>query len=427
MTLKTVVQYLLGSEQAIREVARQKSSLWVGIVLVLTAGIAREYDQAYFFAEPHKFFEPLLISFFSAIVIFLFIFPLNVSTHPPGFTIKPGESIERPAWITFRQFLSLFWMMAPIAWLYAIPFERFLTPGASAEANITLLCIVAGWRVLLMARVASVLSTTPYARALFTVLLPSSFMVFIASVGTSMSLIRLMGGMRHSPEESVLAAASAVGVFASFVIGAFSLIAMAALKRSTLPATAEVQIDGKLPYVGLLAVLALWVGIAIYPQKQLAFNLTSERLARSNPKELLAFLSRHERNEFSPARRLPPDPYSYAALEQVPEIVMAMDGSEAQWVRRHYLDCLRVVLGQRMFSRYLHDKFLNVLQALSKLPEGGEWAVNNRDVIVNALENGNYHGVESNNTALLDALTKLGIVDAEIKKLLTPEEKAPAK
>ena len=40
---------------------------------------------------------------------------------------------------TFRSFLNLYWMTAPLAWLYAIPFERFLSPADATTANLALL------------------------------------------------------------------------------------------------------------------------------------------------------------------------------------------------------------------------------------------------------------------------------------------------
>ena len=48
-------------------------------------------------------------------------------------------------------------MTAPLAWLYAIPYERFLSPVGATRANLWTLGLVAAWRVLLIIRVLVVL------------------------------------------------------------------------------------------------------------------------------------------------------------------------------------------------------------------------------------------------------------------------------
>ena len=62
MTLRTALLYLFGQADAIHRVAESKSSLWTGLALVLTAAIARSYDQVFFFERPMSFVEPILFS-----------------------------------------------------------------------------------------------------------------------------------------------------------------------------------------------------------------------------------------------------------------------------------------------------------------------------------------------------------------------------
>jgi hypothetical protein len=45
MRTSDIFGFLIGREESIRRVAASRSSVWVGFVLVLTAGIAREYHR----------------------------------------------------------------------------------------------------------------------------------------------------------------------------------------------------------------------------------------------------------------------------------------------------------------------------------------------------------------------------------------------
>src|SRR6185503_2799832 len=107
--------------------------------------------------------------------------------------------------------MAVFWMTAPIAWLYAIPVERFLDTYHAAQANIALLGIVSLWRVLLMSRIMAVLFEIHFLRALGWVLIAASLEVIVVvflgafSSGTfSRSILAGMAGMRNVPEEALL-------------------------------------------------------------------------------------------------------------------------------------------------------------------------------------------------------------------------------
>ncbi|MEI4896505.1 hypothetical protein Q8G71_35005, partial [Klebsiella pneumoniae] len=67
-------------------------------------------------------------------------------------------------------FLTLLWLTAPLAWLYAIPYVRFLSPGAATSANLWTLACVAAWRVVLMMRVDSAVTGRGVESALFLVM-----------------------------------------------------------------------------------------------------------------------------------------------------------------------------------------------------------------------------------------------------------------
>src|SRR5204862_7253608 len=116
---------MFGAASAIREVASNRAALWTGIVLVLLTGIARNYDQSYFLKTPMWLIGPLAFSFFSGTFLYGILVRGLARRHFPEGHQKGGQ------WVTF---MAAFWMTAPIAWLYAIPVERFLNSYHAAQA-----------------------------------------------------------------------------------------------------------------------------------------------------------------------------------------------------------------------------------------------------------------------------------------------------
>ena len=102
-----------------------------------------------------------------------------------------------PFWKNYRAFLGLFWLTAPLAWLYAIPVERFLDPVAAVEANYLLLAIVATWRVLLMIRVAQVFTGRNVVSAILLVLGFGNAALMAALSFSPWPVIEIMSGARH--------------------------------------------------------------------------------------------------------------------------------------------------------------------------------------------------------------------------------------
>lgn len=407
MTLK----YLFGNESAIRYMARQQNAIWIGAVLVLTSGIAREYDQTYIFVKPFVFLAPFLISLLASGFIYVFVVLLN-RPRPPAASTLPDPPTK---WITFRTFLALFWMMAPLAWLYAIPFERYLGRAESASANIALLSIIAIWRVVLLSRITAILSNTPFLRSLFSVLLPCSMLLFIASIFTSFSLIRGMGGMEYSPEDVVIHHAAGVAFLGSIVAGLVSFIGLFLAKRGAPPPSAMPLASKPLPFLSMACILTFWCAITVAPQRELGLNHTASLLCNSQKyKKLLAFLSQQAPEAFSPVHRLPPDPYEYSGLQHLPEIVGAMDGSEKSWVREHYLDDLIVVLDHASYwySDPNQVRLLNISMALERIPEGRRWALIHKETLqkaATALDE------STESPALVDSFFRLGVVEKASK------------
>lgn len=169
MTLSTLPRYLLGRESAILEVIESRGVLLLGFLFVLSAGFAREYDGEDLVAEPWHVLIPLAASVGSCAILYVLL--ILVARRDKETPLRPGER--------FARFLGLYWMTAPLAWVYAIPVERWLSPADAMEFNLSLLAIVALWRVLLIGRAAAVLFGTKFWKTVFPVMLFGDVLMLI--------------------------------------------------------------------------------------------------------------------------------------------------------------------------------------------------------------------------------------------------------
>jgi hypothetical protein len=136
MKIQTLVRFLFGDRDAILRISNSRYALPLGLLLVLSAGFAREYDGEDLRSEPWHLLIPLSASLALSFILYSLI---------EG--IARCQRKRNLFWRGYGIFLSLFWMTAPLAWLYAIPVERFLSAADSARANLWLLGIVSVWRV----------------------------------------------------------------------------------------------------------------------------------------------------------------------------------------------------------------------------------------------------------------------------------------
>ena len=161
--------YLLGNRGAIERIAASRWGLWAGALLVASAGLARNYDHLFLLAEPEWILGPFGMSLFSAVLIWFMLWA-GISFECAG---KKGPA--------FRTFLTLFWLTAPCAWLYAIPAERFTDLLGATQWNFAFLIIVSVWRVALIVRAATVLTGAGVGRVMAFVLLPACVEMHFAS------------------------------------------------------------------------------------------------------------------------------------------------------------------------------------------------------------------------------------------------------
>ena len=154
--LGTLVQFLFGSRSAILTLASRADTFWLGLILVLSAGFAREYGRSDLFMKPWLIAVPLM----ATIALSLVLFPVaEIVARQRG--ASGGQF-----WARLKVFLSLLWMTAPLGWIFMLPVERLMPADDAAIINLWFLGVVMVWRMLLTARILAVLFV-PQANELF--------------------------------------------------------------------------------------------------------------------------------------------------------------------------------------------------------------------------------------------------------------------
>jgi hypothetical protein len=370
-----MLRFQYGQNDAIEAVARNRASLFTGLVLVLLTGIPRNYDQTWLLESPFWLVGPLIFSFFSGSFLFLILYF--------GFIRRHLEA-PKPKQAQWRCFISLFWMTAPVAWLYAIPVERFMTSYHAAQANLALLAIVSLWRVLLMARIISVMQKTPFLRALGWVLVPACLEVLLVVILTALfggdfsrQIMAAMSGMRNAPEKVLMTAALNNVFTTALILLPIVLILLAVFRfRKTVPPFPEAG-EGQMPVRTLCLLAAIWIAIAVPAQiEQYRFVTHAKLIETGKYRQSVDYLSHYTRKDFPASRRIEPNPYEYQVWEQLPNIMAVLQPSDPEWIRRLYLEHMDV-----MFSHYGLEcgpsELVQMFAALERLPEGKDWIERN--------------------------------------------------
>ena len=383
-----------------------RGAFWAGVALVLLTGIARNYDQTFIVESPVLWlFGPLLFSFVSGSWLYFVVYGLFARRE-----MVDAGGVRPKFWSGWRSFMGLFWLTAPIAWLYAIPVERFTDSFAAVKLNLTLLALVSLWRVLLMARVMQVITSAPLMMTMAWVLFAAALEVCVVYVfdggigGIARSIMVAMGGMRNSPEEEMLLSAMGTAFSVALCTVPISLIIASGWRpRRPLGALPQPQL-GPMPWRTLAAWAAFWVAVAIVPQRELANTVTVERLlAEGRGRAALDFLASHQPLDFAPARMLPPRPYERNIFLELPPLFGAVLPSDPDWVRAHLMQRLELMqihygpdewhrlsyeaASQEQKTQFMADRirwmgpeaggFLQLLDGLERIPEGRLWLEKN--------------------------------------------------
>ncbi len=372
MTLSTLPRYLIGRESAIREVIESRGVLLLGFLFVLSAGFAREYDGEDLVAEPWHLLIPLGASVVSCAILYLLL--LLVARRDKEYPLRP---VER-----FTRFLGLYWMTAPLAWLYAIPVERWLSPVDAMEFNLYLLGIVALWRVLLISRGAAVLFGTTFKHTIFPVVLFGDVLMLIILAYTPVPILQIMGGVRLSPTEALLqdvtSTATFWGVF-SFPVWAIGTLAIWSTSleegESWRPIKLASRRHGTSASLWGLGIAALLIWIPILPKTQPPLRLRNEvdtLLRQGEIEQAVGLMSAHQREDFPPIWDPAPRP---AFRENFPPLHLVLhitrDPATAPWVRELYVDKVARQFESpygNAWGRLRDDEFEEYAEAIAELP-----------------------------------------------------------
>jgi len=332
MTIRTLLPFLVGSRAAIASIASSRWSLAIGLLLVFSGGFARYYDSAYIAAEWSVLLRGPGVSIINSTV--LFIIAILFARGGKGLPDAPRRYVA---------FVGIFWMTAPMAWMYAIPYERFLSPLGAIHANTWTLGLVSLWRVLLITRVLSILLGVGFWAMLFPVLMFSDIAIYIASLLAPQPVVDLMGGMQLTEIEREISS-SAFEVLIGSMLAAPVLVIATIVARflvKEVPPLAFQKSDpaprGLLIFSALA--LLLWIPVlAITQPEQRLRHRAESLLLQGKVGEALAEMSAHQRGEYPPVWDPPPRSLYGDRLPPMGEVRTAMEASwPASWVADIYL------------------------------------------------------------------------------------------
>ena len=189
---------------AVERALSTRGLLALGLVFVASAALAREYDAEFIPHNPIVLAVPFVASAAAAFLLFVVLWFAAARKGWPGnqpAPFAPGPNAPRASfWPMFGRFLGVFWLTAPMAWLYGVPFERMLPELAAAEANLWMLAFVATWRVAVMVRVAQVMFGFSLWQALVLVLFFSDLAVLGVVFFAPWPVMEIMGGVQGDVE-----------------------------------------------------------------------------------------------------------------------------------------------------------------------------------------------------------------------------------
>lgn len=358
MSITTLLHYLIGRQSAIEAAARCRGSLWLGLLFVLSAGFAREYDGEDLWREPWHVLLPLAASLLTSFLLFALI-----EVAVPG---KRGEKSERFLG-RYRTFLGLYWLTAPLAWLYAIPLERFTSAADAVRLNLLLLAIVSVWRVALMTRIVSLLYVRSAPAAFFLVMLFADSVAMVVFWMTPLPILSIMGGIRLSESEQLIQEAGFQVRFLGTVswplwlIGAI-VVAVRGRRRLSKQEPRREPLEGERRRVTMslwaLAAMSVLVWMAILPltqPEQVNRGRVERMLLGGHVDEALAYMSAREREAFPPHWDPPPRfGYGQRVPALVPLLIAAQQPHVAPWVRELFYEKLSLQSLAYPWSHYDH-------------------------------------------------------------------------
>jgi hypothetical protein len=270
-------------------------------------------------------------------------------------------------------------MTAPLAWLYAIPFERWMSPGNATLWNLRLLGIVSVWRVVLMIRVIGVVyGAGPLWRVISTVLLFGDAVMLIAIRFVPVPVLNLMGGVRMTESEQLLQTTTfllqIVGFPSLFILLIMTLVPTAK-PWTPMIFSQPSRVHGTTWLLAAVSIL-IWRFILPVTQPEQQRRRVAEQLimARDFPAAFM-FMSKHDRANFPPHWSPPPHVAQPNPVPPINDLIeVLIQESPAEWVRTIFIEKFRNTTEQTL-TRYgfvSDEQLSSTLRIIDRLPLS-EW------------------------------------------------------
>ncbi len=377
MRIRTLAAYLIGNRNAILEIAADPWAAPIGFLFVLSAGLAREYDGADLVHEPEIALLPIPVSLAASFVLYCVTYLI-----PAIRNTQSGLTLPVPKfWNGYRMFLGLFWMTAPLAWLYAVPYERFLSELDAVKANLYTLAFVAIWRVALMCRVVTVLMGFKAWEACVLVIALGDLEALSIRQLSPVPLLEIMGGIRYSERELLLRqVVSSVFLTAGCSLPIWLVVAFGAAVEARpgwrILNSAPFSSGNRSIALSLLAGLSIgfWFLLLPYTQPEQILRRKVELLLRDGSiNTALNVMSAFRREDFPPhwtPPTIPREEYSPAnPAEPVCVMELILERPVAPWVREM---CLELFARQLYFPYVTQEESDRRKSVLKRIPEGPE-------------------------------------------------------
>ncbi len=346
MKATTLPRFLFGSRSAIVEVAHSPWAIVCGVLFTISAGFAREYDGEDLLHEPWHALRPLGASLVSGTALFLLV-------HLVAMMRSSGEQPRPTIFAAYRTFMGLFWMTAPLAWLYAIPYERFLSPVEAVQVNLWTLALVATWRVLLITRIISVVYGARWLPTFTLVMLYADIVTIAAVFLAPMPVIDVMGGLRQTEREAIVASATFTIRVLSVISAPVWLLAAligAVFFHPSWPRHEHRAVEAKSRGLLVLAAASvlIWTPALVVTQPEQMRKRQVERfLSDGRIAEALAYMSNCRESDFPPGWEPPPHMGTWNPTPRLILVRAAIrDQQPADWVLEIYLAKTRREIAQ---------------------------------------------------------------------------------
>lgn len=336
MNLTTLPRFLIGSRKAITEIVNCRGALILGAMFVLSAGFAREYDQEDLLFAPWYVLLPMVASLCTSFILYSIVY-LMAFRHSAE--VVPFRKC-------FYRFLALYWMTAPLAWIYAIPVERMLPAADAVQVNLWLLGFVSVWRVILITRIASVLFGASFWNMFFPVMLFADGLAMAVLFLTPLPIFNVMGGIPLTRSESIILGTSLIVRFFGIITLPIWFITYGVVLTIKRRGWKQLELKDDLaacvskPLWGLgAAMLLVWVFILpkTQPPQQLR-RVTENDLQYGQMEETIRAMSKHSINDYPPNWDPPPWPgYGKNSPSLMKVLNIVMNEPTAEWVKEIYL------------------------------------------------------------------------------------------